>query len=146
VTHKISEDDAVFFKAFTECEIDPETFHHREHIKLAYILLVENEVSEALTKLKTLLLKFLAFNGVEESKYHETVSLAWLLAVKHFMNLSKSASCFEEFIRDNGLLLDKEIMYTHYTREKLDSDKARIKFVEPDLEPIPGLENLAIQN
>jgi hypothetical protein len=35
------------------------------------------------------------------------------------------------------MLLDSRIMLTHYSTELLFSDKARAKFVEPDLDPIP---------
>jgi len=62
---------------------------------------------------------------------------AWLLAVKHFMHLSKPASDSETFLRANSILLDKDIMFTHYSRKLMDSESAKKNVVQPDLELIP---------
>ena len=41
------------------------------------------------------------------------------------------------FIEQNPEMLDSKIMMTHYSAETLFSDEVRVKFVEPDLDPIP---------
>jgi len=135
--HKISDDDIDFLNSFEKCEIDAKAFGHKEHIRLAYILLVQSELDDAKVRLKTSLIRYLTFNGVDTSKYHETMTVAWLLAVKHFMHMSVPAENAIEFIQANDILLDKNIMYTHYSRDLMESDPARKEFIEPDLEPIP---------
>ena len=82
------------------------------------------------------LLSFLEHNGIPRSKLHETITRAWVLAVRHFMSRSPSASS-ADFIARNQELLDSKIMLTHYSASVLFSPDARASFVEPDLDPIP---------
>ncbi|NIP39296.1 MAG: hypothetical protein GWO07_11820, partial [Candidatus Dadabacteria bacterium] len=119
------------------CEIVPENFHHREHVRVAYILLTRLNVKEVFTKLKNDLLSFLDFIGAGKSIYHETLTYSWLLTVNHFMYISSPAESFNEFINANKILLNKESIYTDYSHTLIESDEARSNFLKPDLEPIP---------
>ncbi len=65
----------------------------------------------------------MVFNDVDGSVYHETLTLAWLLTVNHFMHVSRSIICFNGN-NNNELLLDKKLKYTLYSEELLDSDSA----------------------
>ncbi|MEM7735923.1 MAG: hypothetical protein AAF267_09050, partial [Deinococcota bacterium] len=80
---------------------------------------------------------FLAHHGIDSSKYHETLTRAWLLAVCHFMMNSEQADSADAFIKVNAKLLESDIMLTHYSQDVLFSDNARARFVMPNLEPIP---------
>jgi hypothetical protein len=80
-------------------------------------------------------------HGVDVSKYHETVTRAWIMAVRHFMEISPDSDSSETFIENNPKMLDSRIMMTHYSAEVLFSDEARAKFVEPNLSPIPRYGN-----
>jgi len=82
------------------------------------------------------LLTFLAHNDIPRSKFHETLTRAWVLAVRHFMNKGPSTSA-DDFIAQHPELLDSKIMLTHYSASVLFSQDARAAFVEPDLDPIP---------
>jgi hypothetical protein len=82
------------------------------------------------------LLSFIEHNGISRSKFHETITRAWVLAVRHFMDRSASSSS-TDFIAKNRDLLDTRIMLTHYSAGVLFSSEARASFVEPDLDPIP---------
>jgi hypothetical protein len=135
--HRLSPEDVAFLEAFEACRLSKGTFHHREHIQLAYIVLARHPLKEAYPRFKALLLKFLEANGIEESKYHETMTYAWLLAVRHCMQQGGETAGSAPFIEANPMLLDTSILFTHYTRERLLSDAAREAFVEPDLAPIP---------
>ena len=135
--HQVSMEDSALLQALTGGRLPAESFHHREHLQIAYALLVKHNLDQAHNKLKAGLLDFLRNNGVDTAKYHETMTYAWLLAVWHFMHRSAPARSFQEFIAKNPILLDKDIMYSHYSRETIGSAAARTKFVEPDLEPIP---------
>ncbi len=83
------------------------------------------------------LLAFLEHNGVDPSKYHDTMTRAWTLAVRHFMEATSSQDSADWFIEHNPKMLDSKIMMTHYSAQVLFSDEARAGFVEPDLDPIP---------
>ncbi|VUD41235.1 hypothetical protein TDB9533_00446 [Thalassocella blandensis] len=135
--HKMNSQDHEFFSHFNKNDISIKDFHHREHIRLAYVLLLQHDVDTACVKLKNLLCAYLNAKGVDLTKYHETLSRAWILAVKHFLENTPLSMSSADFIAQHPGILDASIMYTHYSRQRLDSDLARQQFVEPDLEPIP---------
>ena len=82
--------------------------------------------------------RLLAHLGAPASKYHQTLTQAWLLAVHHFMHRTGPTRDFDEFVEaGGGRLLDKDIMGTHYSQDLLWSEQARRQFVEPDLQQIP---------
>lgn len=134
--HQASDEDRQFRLAFDACTIAPSEFNHQAHVRLAYIYLTEGDANSAVQKMRDALLKFLEHNNVPRSKFHETLTRAWVLAVQHFMNRSTSTSA-ADFIAKNPELLDSKIMLTHYSASVLFSADARASFVEPDLDPIP---------
>ena len=84
--HQLSQDDRDFQAAFEACTVEPSGFTHEAHVRLAYAYLVENDVERAVQRMREALLKFLEQNGIPRSKFHETITRAWVLAVRHFMN------------------------------------------------------------
>jgi hypothetical protein len=136
--HELSHDDRSFRSAFEACTTTPAEFDHRAHVRLAYVYLVDSEleVDAAVRKMRASLLSFIAHYDIPRTKFHETMTRAWVLAVRHFMNRSASTSA-ADFISKNPELLDSRIMLTHYSARTLFSPDARASFVEPDLDPIP---------
>jgi hypothetical protein len=106
-------------------------------VRLAYIYLADNDTDNAHRMMSDTLRRFIQCNSVEPSKFHETMTRAWIMAVRHFMKLTASSESADSFIDQNPQLLDPKIMLTHYSRDVLFSDEARGQFVEPDLDPIP---------
>lgn len=87
--------------------------------------------------MRVALLAFIAHHGIDPAKYNETITKAWILAVRHFMAKTAGAVCFGDLIAAHPVMLDSKIMLTHYSGERLNSPEARAGFVEPDLAPIP---------
>ena len=83
------------------------------------------------------LVNFLWHHGIPPTKYHETLTRAWILAVFHFMHRSPEASSADDFIDAQPAAARQQIMLTHYCADLLFSEQARAAFVEPDLDPIP---------
>lgn len=137
MTHQTSPDDREFRRAFESFAVPPDAFDHRAHVCLGYIYLCEDSVDGAVERMKTSLLAFLAHLNVDRSKYHETITRAWIMAVHHFMTKTVPCASAAEFIERNPVLLDSKIMLTHYSAEVLFSPQARQKFVEPDVQSIP---------
>ena len=140
MNHGLSSDDRIFRAQFEACALPPATFNHRAHVRLAYTYLAENDADSALALMRAALLAFLHHHDVEISKYHETMTRAWILAVRHFMEISPAAASADDFINRNPTLLDTRIMMTHYSAELLFSEEARARFVEPNLAQIPRHE------
>ena len=137
MSHLLSSDDRQFCADFSECRVSPDDFNHRAHVRLAYIYLAEHDTDTALALMRSALLAFIQHNNVPVAKYHETLTRAWILAVRHFMAISPAADSADSFIASNPSLLDSKIMLTHYSTEVLFSPEARARFVEPNLELIP---------
>ncbi len=135
--HELSSADREFRRAFEAGAFAPADFSHRQHVRLAYVYLVDSDVNLALDRMRAALVCFLSHHGIPATKYHETLTRAWILAVHHFMRRSPEASSADDFIDRNPMLLDSKIMLTHYSAGLLFSDAARAGFVEPDLDPIP---------
>jgi hypothetical protein len=135
--HELSQSDLEFRAAFEAGAYAPADFSHRAHVRLAYVYLAEWNVEIALERMRGALIGFLSHHGIPASKYHETLTRAWVLAVDHFMHRSPDSSSADDFIGRNPVLLDSRIMLTHYSAGLLFSDGARAEFVEPDLDPIP---------
>lgn len=138
--HELSSDDRRFRADYEACRVTPDRFDHRAHVRLAYTYLVDNDTETAVTLMRAALLAFLRHNDVDISKYHETMTRAWILAVRHFMTTCPAAPSADAFIEANPVLLDSRIMLTHYSADLLFSPEARARFVAPDLGEIPGHE------
>lgn len=139
VSHHLSAADHAFRSSVESGELSPADFNHRAHLRLAYVYLAGNETDadQACTRMRDTLLRFLSDHSVDPSKYHETLTRAWILAVRHFMAQTDDSASADAFIDANPVMLDSKVMLTHYSTELLFSDEARRQLVEPDLDPIP---------
>ncbi|MGI9282465.1 MAG: hypothetical protein ACR2PX_22960 [Endozoicomonas sp.] len=137
--HTISNTDQSFRTQVESCAYPVTDFNHRAHLRLAYIYLSEGTTDEANDRVRETLTRILIHNKIEPaSKYHETLTKAWLMAMNHFMQKTVATDSADEFINKNPIMLDSSIMKTHYSDELLFSELAKKVFVEPDLAPIPG--------
>lgn len=134
--HQASRDDELFVHGFETCEL-PLPFGHRDHLRLAYVHLTRAGVGEAYEAVRPSLLRYLAHHGVNPVKYHETLTRAWLMAVRHFMAICPAVDSAAAFLETQPRLLNSGIMLKHYTSERLFSEEARRRFLVPDRLPIP---------
>ncbi len=137
MTALASASDVQFRNDFECGRVSPADFRHRDHLRLAYVYLFEGTADNAIARMRCALQDFLRTNGVPDGKYHETMTAAWILAVRHFMEITDDPTSFDAFIDSDPRLLDTEIMLSHYTKSLLLSDAARTGFVEPDIQDIP---------
>jgi hypothetical protein len=135
--HRLSPEDAAFREAFETGRVPPGQFDHRAHVRLAYVYLVEHDPEAAGARMRSALQAYLRHHGIAPAKYHETLTSAWILAVRHFMEQPSGAASAETFMAGHPELLDSKIMLTHYSASVLFSAEARASFVEPDTSPIP---------
>jgi hypothetical protein len=135
--HTSSEEDLAFQASFESCEFPPGEFDHKSHVRLAYVYLCSHGTDSAQKLMQSSLLRFLKHNGVDPVKYHETLTRAWLLAIRYFMEQAPASDSAESFMLSDLRMLDPDIMLTHYSASHLFSEEARQRFVEPNLSPIP---------
>lgn len=123
--------DAEFVAAFESCRFPPGDFHHREHVRLAWIYLNGRPLLEALTRFAESLRRF-ATNAGAAAKYHETVTFAFLFLIHERMQ-RQAAATFDDFAAANeDLFAWPSILGRYYSAETLRSELARRTFVLPD--------------
>ena len=121
-------------KQFEDGTPPPATFHHADHVRLAFEYLYRYAALEALEKFSAALKRFAAAQG-KPQLYHETITWAYLLLIRERMARAGRSQTWEEFAERNpNLLIWKGgVLATLYRQETLDSDLARNTFVLPDL-------------
>lgn len=107
-----------FVRAFESCELAPDDFHHRDHIRMAKIYLDRYGLKAGTARFSQALRRYAAHLGQAE-KYHETITRAWMHIVAAH--------------RDSPELLDKNYLRRFYSAALLESAEARRRFLEPDL-------------
>jgi hypothetical protein len=128
--------DAEFLRAFEACQLSNESFHHRDHIRLAWIYLQLYPELEAREHMARAIRRFAAHHG-KSDKYHETVTVAWLRLVANGIARMPADASFEQLTAALPELLDKRTIEKFYSRATLASESARAFWVEPDLQRLP---------
>lgn len=109
------------------------TFHHADHVRLAFEYLCRYSALEALRRFSAALQRFAAGQG-KAQLYHETITWAYLLLIRERIARAGSVQTWEEFGERNADLLVWKggVLAALYRQETLDSDLARHTFVLPD--------------
>lgn len=119
-------------RRFEADAIPDNSFHHADHVRLAFAYLSQSPVLQALERFATALKRFADARG-KSQLYNETITCAYFFLIRERM-----ARCgridWEAFSRQNpDLLIWKGGVLTHYYQEAtLKSDLARTVFLFPD--------------
>jgi len=117
---------------FESGALPPGSFHHADHVRLAFAYLREYPPLTALDKFCSGLKQFAARLGKPE-KYNETITYAYLFLIREKMALCSGAEWDEFAQRNPELLIWKNgILNRYYQSKTLESDFARKVFVFPD--------------
>jgi hypothetical protein len=135
--HRLTPADLEFARRFASGELPPREFDHQAHLRLAYVHLATRGLDDAVPAFRESLLGFLRHHRIDPAKFHETLTQAWLQAAWHFMERAGETTGSEDFLQRSAVLHDANVMLTHYSRDLLYGSEARVRFVPPDLEPIP---------
>ena len=131
--------EAAFLEAFEAATLAPEEFHHRDHVRAAWLLLKHASPAEAMARFTTALRQFARKVG-KPWLYHETVTWAYLLLIQERMARGPAGDTFAGFAERNADLFTwrPSILDRYYRPETLQSDLARQVFLLPDrLESAP---------
>jgi hypothetical protein len=135
--HQVSSQDEWLVAAIEQHQLQLAEFNHQAHLSMAYVYLARGGFDRAFTQMSETLKKYLKAKGVDAGKFHLTLTWAWLKAVWHFMRQSAPMSSAKAFLEANPVLLNKDILLSHYSHDRLFSDRARRRLVHPDLNPFP---------
>jgi hypothetical protein len=126
--------DQELLEQFEDGTLPSECFHHREHVRVAFLYLTKYPVLDALQAFSRALRKFAEVRG-KSQLYHETITWAHIFLIRERMARAGKSQNWEEFAaRNPDLLVWKGGILTRFYRpETLASDLARGVFVLPDL-------------
>ncbi len=117
---------------FERGEIPCDSFHHYDHVHLAFIYLSRHPLLEALQKFVSAISTFAGSCG-KAGRYNETITFAYFFLIRERMARSQ-ASSWEAFRDENPDLLTWKggILGRYYSDAVLRSDLARSVFLFPD--------------
>jgi hypothetical protein len=109
-----------------------ESFHHIDHVRLAFAYLCEYPLLDALRKFADAIQRFASARG-KRQLYNETITYAYFFLIRERMARAEGTG-WEEFARQNpDLLVWKDgILSRYYSDCTLKSDLARKVFLFPE--------------
>ena len=142
VFYKTEEEIRTLVELFEACTFHPSEFRHYQHLTVALWYVRHLPFAAATEKITTGIRRLAETYG--KTGYHETITLFWLRIVTAFAaeheNLALPALA-------NALIdkcTDKDLIGRYYSADVLDSPKAKVEWVEPDLQPLPEMREAVI--
>jgi hypothetical protein len=125
--------DDEFIASFEDGSLPNESFHHADHIKMAFLYLCRYPPLEALQRFSASLARFAASNGRPEI-YNETITWAFVFLIRERIARTGHQQTFTQFAAANPDLLSwkDNVLKSYYRDETLSSDLARRTFLFPD--------------
>jgi len=125
--------DQEFVAAFESGNLPPATFHHRDHLRLAWIYFHKEPPEAAISRFVSEIRSFVKRAGAED-KYHETITWAYLLQINERLERGGRGAPWPEFRAKNPDLFNwkPSILESYYRPETLASEMARRVFILPD--------------
>jgi hypothetical protein len=125
--------DEEFMARFENGSLAGESFHHADHVKMAFLYLSRYPALEALERFSGSLVRFAEGKG-KPGLYHETITWAFLLLIRERLARAGDPQSWAQFAANNTDLLNwkENILQKYYRAETLSSDLARRTFLFPD--------------
>jgi hypothetical protein len=124
--------DQEFIRCFESDTLAEDSFHHADHVRLAFAYLSQYPVLQGLERFSAALKRFAAARG-KPQLYHETITHAYFFLIRERMARGGEVK-WEEFAGRNADLLVWKggVLEQYYRDATLWSDLARSVFVFPD--------------
>jgi GrpB-like predicted nucleotidyltransferase (UPF0157 family) len=130
---RMSDDE--FLAAFERGRIPKIEWNHAAHVRMAWLYLRRHGLEVSVPLVREGIRRFNAAMGGPPTAYHETVTVAYLRLVQARLSQAGCPTTWERFAAAHPELLDRRepLLLRHYSRELIESPRAREEFVEPDL-------------
>lgn len=112
-------------------DIDPDRFDHRAHVYVAWRYLRQFGLVDGMVRFSAALRRLTVLLGVE-GKYHETITLFFMMAIADRLGTDRQEDWDSFCLRNNDLIGGGSLLSRHYSPAVLGSDEARMHFVLPD--------------
>ena len=137
-TNNVNDDEHL--RRFEDQSLPRELWHHRAHLKVAYLYLTRFPFEEALRRLRIGIKAFNLAKGIADTPtggYHETMTQAWLQLVHTTLCQFGPAASADAFFEAQTQLKEKRTLLLFYSRDRIMSPEAKTTFLAPDLAPLP---------
>ena len=131
----VSLEDDAFVAAFYAGRIPNQGFHHRDHLRLAWVQIHRLGLEKAAESVTRGILRFATHHGSAE-RYNDTLTRFWLRLVATAIGYHPTLT-FEVLLEAEPHLLQKDLPFRHWSRDRLMSPAARAGWVDPDLRSLP---------
>lgn len=125
--------DEEFIASFEDGSLANESFHHPDHVRMAFLYLCRYPALGAIQRFSSSLARFAAAKG-KPGLYNETVTWAFLFLIRERMARAGRKQTWSEFAASNRDLMSWEdnVLRKYYRDETLASDLAKGTFLFPD--------------
>ena len=132
-TQRLTSSQRELLHRFWRADFGEGDFSHREHVRISWIYLQCLPTEAALREFVHDLKRLVAALGAE-SKYHETITWAFLLLIRERVERQEDAADWNRFEAENADLFERggALLNRYYRSETLGSDLARRVFLMPD--------------
>src|SRR5215469_8708686 len=120
--------DEDFLRAFEDLSFPVNQFHHREHIRVAWLYLKSSDATRAAERMSAGIRRFANHHGATQ-KYHHTQTLAWMRLVASALLETPEGHDFTRFLAEHPDLADKGLLEKYYSAELLQTSDAREAWV-----------------
>ena len=122
-------------RGFESCSTGKSEFTHVSHLTVAVWYLRVLSFQLATEKMRASLFRFIDHYGIE-GKYHETLTIFWMRAVRTRLDeCDPTLSLLEATNAVVEALSDSQLVFDYYSEGLLWSAEARQGWVQPDLKP-----------
>lgn len=121
-------------RQFESCRLPVASFTHGAHLTVALFYLTRMPVGAATQQFRLAIKRFIAHYG--ETGYNETITMFWISRMVRFLMKSEAARPLGDLL--DALLEnydDSRLIYSYYSRDRLQSDEAKTGWVSPDIKP-----------
>lgn len=136
--------DAEFLVAFENGSLPFEQWTHRAHIRVAYLYASGSDLASAIDRMRA---GIKAYNKATDTPeaidrgYHETITVAFMTLVFSAYLQTGAHESSDEFCDAHPELLSKQALRRFYSRDRIMTMQAKAKFVAPDLNPLPEVDD-----
>ncbi len=125
--------ETTWMEQFEKGTLSSGSFHHADHVKMAFLYLQQYPPLEALGRFSSALSRFATTHG-KPNLYNETITWAFLLLIRERLARANSPQTWAEFSAANADLLhwNDNILKKYYRPETLASGLAKRVFLFPD--------------
>ncbi|HTV48340.1 MAG TPA: hypothetical protein VMG59_07845 [Phycisphaerae bacterium] len=141
-------DDQTLLREFESRSLPFKQWTHRAHVRVAYLYLRQYSFDEALKRIGEGIKAYNAANNVPEgptSGYNQTTTHAFthlIAAVMQTYSKSHPVKDSQGFCDAHPQLMSQHVLRLFYSPERRMHPLAKTQFIEPDLAPLPRLDDI----